>query len=75
MFWTVLFALLALAVAAALVFGLAVYVTMAETDGLRYYGRPLEERRALKRRIAARGRRVAPLGRLLERIWRPKRPL
>ncbi len=75
MFWTVLFALLALVVAAALVLALAVYVTMAETDGLRYYGRPLEERRALKRRIAARGRRVAPLGHLLARIWRPKRPL
>lgn len=46
--------------------------TLRETRRDRYFGRPLAERRAIKARVAARGRRLLPIFRLIRRIIQPK---
>jgi len=46
--------------------------TLRETSRDRYFGRPLAERRAIKASVAARGRRLLPIFRLIRRIIEPK---
>lgn len=69
---TIVFALtitaLVLLVSGVATFVIALRRTQAETTGNRYYGRPVEERAALKRRIFRRGRRLAPIVGLLARL-------
>ena len=57
---------------AALVLLSSMRATMRETLGNRYFGRPLAERQRIRARLAARGRRLMPLFRLLRRIIEPR---
>ncbi len=64
-------ALLAVALSAFILFR-AMRATLRETSGNRYFGRPLAERRLIRARIAARGRRLESLFGLLRRIIEPR---